>query len=301
MSTTTTTLAVATKPGLLSRATVYVELTKPRISLMVLVTVAAAGFVARWGQPDIWLMVSAIVGTALFAASANALNQWLEQDRDALMPRTAGRPLPSGRLTSGEVVFFAAVTLVAGLLLMLATTNVAATLFALLTWLLYVWAYTPLKTKSVWNTQVGAVPGALPILIGWTAVGGELGPRALALFGVVFLWQFPHFMAIAWLYRDQYAKAKMKMLPVVDATGRRAGYQAVAAAAGLLLVSMVLALLAPASTVFAVAAFVLGTGQLACAVAFMLRPDGETARSLLRASLIYLPVLLVVLALTPLA
>ena len=300
MSTTTTSLSLDARPGLLSKTAAYVELTKPKIGLMVLVAVAAAGFVARWGQPDFWPLAGAVLGAALFAASANALNQWLEQDRDAVMPRTAGRPLPSGRLSAGEVVSFAAVTLVAGLVIMLVATNGIATLFAVATWLLYVWVYTPLKTKSVWNTCIGAIPGALPVLIGWTAVGGELDARAIALFGVVFLWQFPHFMAIAWLYRDQYARAEMKMLPVVDETGRRAGFQAVAAATALLLVSMTLALLAPASTVYAGVAMLLGVGQLGFALAFMYQPTTETARGLLRASLVYLPGLLLLLALTPL-
>lgn len=275
------------------------QLTKPRIGALILATVAIAGFVARWGQPDPWLLVSAMLGTFLVAASASACNQWLERRRDALMPRTSDRPLPAGRLSGRQVVVLATVSLVLGLSWLSLTVNLPTALLGLLTWVIYVLIYTPLKPRTSMNTVVGAVAGAMPVLMGWAAVGGTLDLRAAALFLIVFLWQFPHFMAIAWIYREQYARAKMQMLTVVDPSGRRAGVQAVLAAAALLPVSFV-PVLGIDGNWYVAAAFVLGTLQLACAVAFFVRMNEASARLLLRASLVYLPVLLALLALVPL-
>jgi protoheme IX farnesyltransferase len=290
--------------SLLAVAADYLELTKPKILLMVLVAVAAAMFVARWAAPDPWLLVHALLGTTLVAASASACNQWLERTSDAAMDRTATRPLPAGRLGESEAVAFAALTLAAGVPYLAIAVNALAAGLALLTWLIYVVLYTPLKRTSTLNTPLGAIAGALPVLIGWAAAGGELGWRAGALFAVLFLWQFPHFMAIAWLCREQYSAAGLKMLTVVDPTGRRAGAQAVVTALALLLVSLVPAFqsysLSPAgAAAYLVAAFALGSLQLACAVWFCLAPGDLSARWLLRASLVYLPALLAMLVLVP--
>jgi heme o synthase len=242
-----------------------------------------------------------MLGTLLVAGSASAANQWLERRLDARMARTASRPLPAGRLSSGEAIVFAAIGLVAGAVQLACFVNVASAAWALLTWALYVLAYTPLKTASPVNTAVGAVAGAMPVLIGWTAVGGELDRRALALFLMLFLWQFPHFMAIAWLYRREYGGAGYKMLTVVDPTGRRAGLQATIAALALVPVSIVPVLAAPGlgSVLYVAGASLLGAGQLVLAAMFWRRADDWRARLLLRASLVYLPTLLVMLMLAP--
>lgn len=288
---------------LLSRTMDYIELTKPRISILVLVTVAVSAIVARWGQPDPVVIFHALLGTFLTAASASALNQWLERRHDGLMERTAGRPLPTGRLSSKEVVAVSVLWIVVGTLYLGLTLNWTTAVLGLLTWFLYVWVYTPLKRQTWHNTMVGAVAGALPVLMGWASAGASLNPlvdvRALALFLVLFLWQFPHFMAIAWIYRKQYERAGLKMLTVVDPSGRRAGVQAVVCALALLPVSFVPGLLAPGAAIFVVVAFVLGVAQLACAVWFLVATDERAARRLLRASLIYLPALLVFLVVLP--
>lgn len=288
---------------MLSRAFDYVELTKPRISVLVLVTVAVSSFIARWGQPDPLIMLKTLLGTFLTAASASALNQWLERRRDALMDRTSNRPLPAGRLSSTEVVAVAVVWIVVGTLYLGTAVNWTAAMFGLLTWFVYVCVYTPLKSQTWWNTAVGAVAGALPILIGWAATGASLDPRvdvrAAALFFVLFLWQFPHFMAIAWIYRKQYQRAGLRMLTVVDPSGRRAGVQAVVCALALLPVSFVPGLFAPGAAAFVMAALALGVGQLICAVMFLVSTNETSARRLLRASLIYLPALLLLLVALP--
>lgn len=285
--------------GALARAADYVELTKPKIGILVLVAVAVAYYVAEWGQPDPLVLLHVLVGTLLVSASASALNQWLERASDSLMERTADRPLPAGRLSSFEVLAFATFTIISGLAYLTYAVNLVTAFLGLLTWAIYVWIYTPLKSRTALNTAVGAVAGALPVLMGWSAGGAALDKRAWALFLILFLWQFPHFMAIAWIYRRQYARGGLKMLTVVDPTGRRAGMQAVLAALALLPVSFVPALFAPGISWYVALAFLLGAGQLACAVAFYARLDEISARRLLRASLVYLPLLLGLLLLVP--
>jgi len=295
-------LAIAQpRTAIFSRVCDYIELTKPRIAVLELVVVLAAGFVATWGQPDPAIMLHAMLGTLLVAASASAANQWLERRNDARMTRTASRPLPAGRLSSGEALAFAAVTLAAGCVYLALLVNLACLAWALLTWALYVLAYTPLKTISPTNTAVGAVAGALPVLIGWSATGAAIDQRAIALTLLLFLWQFPHFMAIAWLYRHDYARAGYQMLTVVEPTGRRAGWQAVLAALALVPVSIVPVLAAPGlgSVLYLAGALLLGAGQLALAAWFWQHADDARARLLLRASLVYLPTMLVMLMLAP--
>jgi protoheme IX farnesyltransferase len=282
---------------LLARGRDYVELTKPKIAVLVLITVAVAAFVATWGQLDPIVLLHALVGTTFVAASASAFNHWLEVERDALMQRTADRPLPGGRLSGTEVVLFAIVTILLGAAYLLYFVNWQAAGWGMLTWLTYVWIYTPLKVLSPINTFVGAIAGALPMMIGWSAVGGEMDVRAGAMFLIVFLWQFPHFMAIAWLYRHQYERAGMQMLPVVDPSGLRAGVQAVLAASALLPTSLLPALNMPGVTWYLALALVLGLAQLVCAVSFCVHRNEVSARWLLRASLVYLPALMILLVL----
>jgi protoheme IX farnesyltransferase len=299
-------LAIRRRAAWLARAADYVELTKPGISIMILVTVAVAGFLAAGGRPDLWILLHCLLGTLLVSSSASALNQWMERETDSRMSRTSDRPLPAGRLSNQQVLGFAVLTIVGGLVYLQLAVGTVTMLLALLTWFLYAWIYTPLKSRTPLNTTIGAVSGALPILIGWSATSPVLNlaadPRSAALFLVLFFWQFPHFMAIAWIYRRQYADAGLRMLTVVDPTGRRAGIQAVSAALILLPISLLPAVFAPGtgSVWYVLLAGLLGVAQLACAVSFCVTRDEATARRLLRASLIYLPSLLGCLLFLPL-
>jgi len=295
-----TTGFVAGRPAAVSRVASFLELTRPRIGVMILVTVGVSAFVARWGIVSPLLILHAMFGTVLVAASASVVNQWMERDRDARMKRTASRPLPAGRVTPAQALLFGAVLLTAGLVYLAFAVSLLTAALGVLTWLLYVLAYTPLKPRTHLNTLVGAVPGAMPVLIGWSASGAAFDIRAASMFLLVFVWQFPHFMAIAWLYRKQYAAAGHKMLTVVDPTGRRAGVQAVLCAVALLPVSFIPVMHDPAPHIYLAMALLLGAGQLACAAAFLWRMNDTTARWLLRASLIYLPAMLALLMLSPL-
>jgi len=300
LSTTSLTI-VQPRSAAISRALDYLELTKPKIAVLELVVVMAAGFVATWGQPQPRVLLLAMIGTLLVAASASAANQWLERRLDSRMVRTADRPLPAGRLGSTEVLVFAGCLLVVGESLLIMLVNPTCASWALLTWAVYVLAYTPLKTASVTNTAVGAVAGAMPVLIGWTATGVAIDQRAMALVLVLFLWQFPHFMAIAWLYRRDYAAAGFQMLTVVEPTGRRAGWQALLAALALVPVSLVLVLQSPSfgTVLYMIGAISLGLAQLALAGLFWQHATDDRARLLLKASLVYLPTLLIMLMLAP--
>jgi protoheme IX farnesyltransferase len=276
--------------GWAARISDYVELTKPRIVILELVTVIVAAHLASpWGiQPLI--LLHTVLGAALVAASAGAFNQWWEQAADGRMIRTADRPLPSGRLTPNQVVVFGLITLCAGtgeLFLLVSATTAG---FGLATWLVYVLVYTPLKTRSPLNTAVGAISGALPILIGWTSTGAAINTRALAVVAVMFLWQFPHFMAIAWLYRDDYVRGGQRMLTVVDPTGLRAGAQALVGALALVPVSLVPAMSPQAGSpgIYSAWAIALGIGQVIAATLFFVHRDDRSARGLLRASLLYM-------------
>jgi protoheme IX farnesyltransferase len=281
----------------------YVQLSKPRIATLVLVVVATSGYVARWGHPDVMLLVHAVLGTMLVASSASALNQLFERRRDRIMKRTASRPLPSGRMGTAEVVAFALATVAIGLVYLCLAVNWLAAAWALATWVIYAGVYTPMKSHTAGNTLVGAIAGALPVFIGWSAVGGTLNtnadPRGVALFLILFLWQFPHFMAIAWIYRQQYAEAGMQMLTVVDPTGRQAAWQAVTTSLVLIPVSLVPILLGSGSHVWVCSAIAaaLGIAQLSCSIQFLRRRNDQTARRLLRATLLYLPTLLACLVL----
>ena len=287
--------------AVLARTRDFVELTKPRIATLMLVVIAASAIAATWGQLNPWVVLHAMIGTLLVAGSASAGNQIIERIRDRDMPRTADRPLPAGRMMLWEAVLFTAATVVVGTFYLVATVGWQPAAWGLLTWVLYVLVYTPMKPLTSANTAVGAVAGALPVFIGWTATGAPLDWRAFALFLILYLWQFPHFMAIAWLYREQYGRAGLKMLTVVDPTGRRAGVQAVLAATALVPVAIVPALAGPG---FGAAAYIvlvglLGLGQLALSVLFCVKRNEQSARWLLRASLIYLPLVLLMLMLFP--
>jgi protoheme IX farnesyltransferase len=276
----------------------YVQLMKPRVLVLVLFTVATGALLAASGAPNWAVLVHALVGTSLVAAGASAFNQWLERDSDALMQRTANRPLPAGRLHPAEVLLLA-VTLGAGGVAYLAVAlyQPHAALVAAVTFFCYVFVYTPLKRRTSLNTLVGAVPGALPPVIGWTAVRGVLDGEVAALFVVLFLWQVPHFLAIAWIYREDYARAGLRMLPVEDPDGSLSGRQMVSYCLALIPASLTPVLLGRAGPLYLAGALALGLGFLSCAVAFARTSSVPQARRVMRASLIYLPALLALLLL----
>jgi protoheme IX farnesyltransferase len=285
----TTFVCEPTRESRLARAGDFLTLTKPRIAALELVAVAVAAVAAGGALDNPWPLIHALIGTALVAASASAWNQWLEQDLDSLMPRTADRPLPMGRISESEAIAFGGISLVVGIGYLWLLTNAVVALLALLTWVLYVCVYTPLKSRTPLNTAVGAVAGAMPALIGAAVYSSPWTVMAAALFMLIFLWQFPHFMAIAWLYRQQYAKAGMKMLPVVDQTGKRSGGQAVSAAAALVPVALIPVVMRMGNPSWLAATVLLSVAQFAVAVWFLVDTDDRSARWLLRATLIYLP------------
>jgi protoheme IX farnesyltransferase len=279
------------------RLAAYLELTKPRIAVLVLFTVGAGVLFAGGWESSPAVLLHAVVGTALVAAGACALNQWLERDADAHMRRTARRPLPSGRLQPREAFVFGLALSAVGLAYLLALAGAWAALIAGITLLGYVAVYTPLKGRTVWNTLVGAVPGALPPLIGWCAVRGAPTREAWPLFLILFLWQLPHFLAIAWMYRDEYARAGMCMLPVGDATGARTARHMVGFCLALCLASLTPALWCGAGWPYLAGALALGLGFLTATLRFARRRSHARARAVLRASLLYLPAVLALLLL----
>jgi protoheme IX farnesyltransferase len=291
-------VCVEASPLVRPRVADYVELTKPRVAVLVLFTVAAGAFLAGGLQVPFAVVVHAVVGTALVAAGASALNQWIERQTDALMSRTENRPLPSGRLQPLEVFVLGALLALGGLAyLALTLSQPWAALVAAVTLVLYVGVYTPLKRWTTLNTLVGAVPGALPPIIGWCAVRGEITLEAFSLFVILFLWQVPHFLAIAWIYREQYARAGLQMLPVVDRDGRLTGWNMIAYCLALIPASLTPALLGTAGLSYLGGAVLLGFGFLRCAWGFQRLHSLHQARRVLRASLIYLPGLFALLLL----
>jgi heme o synthase len=288
---------VAYAPGspLRSRVLDFVELTKPRIGVMVLFTVAIGALLAHRVSLDLMQLLHALIGTALAASGASALNQWLERHSDALMRRTENRPLPAGRLTSAEVLVFGFALGAAGIgyMAFMMTYPMAAVLTGV-TFVSYVFVYTPLKRQTTLNTLIGAAPGALPPVIGWTAMTGSLDPMALVLFLIVFFWQIPHFLAIAWMYREDYARAGLKMLPVasIDADGAATSRQMLLYTLALIPISLGPVFVGEASAMFSFGALGLGIFFLRSVWGFVAQPGQAPARKVLHASLIYLPCVL---------
>ena len=273
----------------------YFALTKPRLNFLVVATSAAGYYLGASGTPGVLPMVHAVAGTALVAGGAAVLNQVSERDADALMRRTRMRPLPDGRLPSADARIFGLVLAGAGLSLLALRTNLAAASLALATLAIYLLVYTPMKRRSPMATLVGAVPGALPPLIGWTASHGSLSRGGLALFAIVFLWQIPHFMAIAWLYRDDYSKAGFPMLPVIEPDGRRTGRQAVAYAVALVPASLIPTFAGLSGIAYAGVALALGAALLWLAIRFAATRSERSARWLFLGSIAYLPLIWVVM------
>ena len=269
----------------------YIELTKPRLNLLVVATSAGGFYLASPGAPAPLPMVAASVGTALVAGGAAVLNQVLERDTDALMHRTQSRPLPAGRVASDDARAYGLALAAAGLALLGAATNVRAALLALATIGIYLFLYTPMKRCSPLSTLIGAVPGALPPLIGWTAGRGDASPGGWVLFAIVFFWQIPHLMAIEWMFRDDYRRAGFPMLSVIEPDGRRAGRAAVVFAAALVPTSLAPSFVGIAGPAYAWLAAVLGVGLLGLAARFGSTRSDASARLLFVGSITYLPLI----------
>ena len=290
--------AVAVRTEVTAAPRDYVELTKPRITALVLVTAAAGFYLGSAGSAfDVLRFLSTLLGVALVAAGTSGMNQVLERDVDALMARTRSRPLPSGRLRTVPAAVFSGALAGLGIAFLALTTNLITAGLAAATFLVYDFVYTPLKRVHSFSTVVGAVPGALPILGGWTAASGEISSGGIVLFGILFLWQLPHFLALAWLLRDDYGAAGLRMLSVGDPGGFHTRHQALLYTLALLPASLLPAVLGLAGPFYFVAALGLGLGFLWAAVRFRRDVSASSARRLFKASIAYLPLLLIVLAL----
>jgi protoheme IX farnesyltransferase len=291
---TLTAAPLATEKGWLA---VYAELFKARLTFLVLLTTLVGFYLGSTGAPDYLLMLHTVLGTALVAGAASAFNQLWERDLDARMRRTRDRPLPSGRLQPRTVLLVGCCCAASGLIYLAFGTNLATSAIAFASLAAYVFVYTPLKRVTWLNTAVGAVPGGLPPLIGWTAARGSPGAGGWVLFGILALWQIPHFLAIAWVYRDEYARAGFQMLPVLDVEGGRTGRQAFACTMGLLAVSVLPFALKLAGPIYLVAALILSLLFARSAMQFARRLTESRARRLFYASLLYLPLLLAAMVL----
>lgn len=279
------------------RISAYVELTKPRIAFMLVLTSAAGFYLGNIGAFNWVLFANAMIGIALLAFGVATLNQWVERRTDALMERTAKRPLPSGKLSSNEALIFGVLqTLVAEVYLFFLVNPLTAVLGVVVI-VGYVFLYTPLKTKTSVSTAIGAIPGAMPPLMGWTSSANEITLGAWALFAVLFLWQFPHFLAIAVMYRDQYAKAGILMLPVVEPSGRMTARQIVLFTIMLVPVSLAPFFIGFAGVIFLAGASLLGIWFLFESIAAARAKTVERNRRLLLVSVIYLPLYFILLSL----
>ena len=284
--------ARTTEWALSSRANAYVALTKPDVSFLVLMTTAAGYYMGARG-PVGWLhMIHTVFATMLIAAGTAALNHYIERESDRYMRRTASRPLPSGVLQPHEALWFGVVLSVAGALDLYFTAGALAAGLGVATCLSYLLAYTPLKKRTVWATFVGAFPGAIPPMIGWVAASGSLDRGAWLLFAILFFWQFPHFHAIAWMYREDYARAGILMLPVVDREGKRTFRQIILTAAALVGVSLLPAVVGLAGVLYFFGALVVSVALLQVCIWAATAKTNVRAKWLMHATVIHIPVLL---------
>ncbi|HZR16282.1 MAG TPA: heme o synthase [Verrucomicrobiae bacterium] len=276
---------------------VLAELFKARLTFLVLLTTLVGFYIGTVGPVDYLLMAHAVLGTALVAAGASALNQFWERDLDARMRRTQDRPLPSGRMQPQSVLLIGCVCSGVGLAYLGFAVNLLTAVIGGCSLLTYVFVYTPLKRVTWLNTLVGAVPGGLPPLMGWTAARGHLSADGWSLFGILALWQLPHFMAIAWMYRDEYARAGFKMLPVIEPDGRRTGSQAVSHTLALVPVSLCPSMMNLTGRYYFFGAAILGLIFLWSAIQFSRQLTLGKARQLFFVSILYLPLLLALMVL----
>lgn len=274
----------------------FVALTKPRVVTMVLITTAVGFYLGARDGIDYALLLQVLLGTGLAAGGTLTLNQYLERELDARMTRTRNRPLPAGRLRAVDALGFGAVLTSFGLLLLISRVNALSAAVTATIVVSYLFVYTPLKQRTSLCSVVGALPGALPPVTGWAAAQGEIGMGAWVLFAILFLWQLPHSLAIAKLYREDYERAGFRLLPVVDRDGFSTERQIVSNCAALLVVGLMPTLLGIAGPLYFAAALTLGLGFLASGISLALSPTPTAARRVLLASLVYLPVLLAAMA-----
>lgn len=275
----------------------YIALTKPRITWLILMSTGVgyffglkrAFFSPATGAADWWLLIHTLIGTGLIASGTAALNQWYERDADLLMRRTSARPLPAGRMTASRAMWFGVALAVLGAGELAYYVNVLSALLGAFTLATYLFIYTPLKQRSHLSTVIGALPGAMPPLMGYAASSGSLTPEAWTLFAILFLWQFPHFLAIAWMYREDYARAGIRMLPVVEPDGMSTGRQIILYASTLIPVSLFPVLLGMSGRIYLVGALILGCWFLYTGVRVAFDLTNVRARRVLLASIIYLP------------
>ncbi|PYM00697.1 MAG: protoheme IX farnesyltransferase, partial [Verrucomicrobia bacterium] len=270
------------------------------LTFLVLVTTGVGFYVGTRGPVDLFRLFNVLVGAALAAAGASALNQWWERDLDALMSRTRMRPVPAGRMRAGSALILGCFMALIGIVYLALTTNFLATILTALTVVIYIFAYTPLKRVTNTNTLVGAIPGALPPLIGWAAARDSLNFGAWTLFAIVFVWQIPHFFAIAWLCRRDYERAGFRMLSSDDETGVRSASQAVLFCILLLLIAGTPAFIGMTNSIYLLGEIILGGLFTAAAMRFHRAGNPANARLLFFSSIIYLPLLFAVLMLTKL-
>ncbi|MEO7298464.1 MAG: heme o synthase [Verrucomicrobiota bacterium] len=271
---------------------IFSELIKLRLTTLVLLTTAVGFYIGASGPINWSLLLNALLGTALVAGGAAALNQLIEREHDAKMRRTEDRPLPSGRLQPETVLIFGGLISSVGLGYLAWKVNLLTSILGIATLGSYLFIYTPLKRVTSLNTVIGAIPGALPPLMGWTAARDQINIEGWALFAILFFWQLPHFLAIAWMYREDYQRGGFVMLPVIDPEGIRTGKQAVSHTLGLLFVSLFPVLLRMAGWFYCIGAILLGAIFLGAAIQFSRGLTREQARNLFFASIIYLPLLL---------
>ncbi|HEY8514263.1 MAG TPA: heme o synthase [Candidatus Binatia bacterium] len=275
-----------------SRFSDYVELAKPRITLMVVLTTAAGFYLGARPSVDFLALLHTLLGTSLVASAASALNQVLERDTDARMERTRTRPIPAGRIEPGTALGFGIALAIIGGVYLAAAVNVLTATVGIVTLLLYVLVYTPLKRYSSLCTIVGAVPGALPPVMGWTAATGVLSAEAWVLFGILFFWQLPHFLAIAWNHREDYARGDQPMLPVADPSGASTARQIVLYCMALIPVSLAPTIMHLTGELYFYGALLLGVAYLLAGIHAARKLTRDAALTLLRVSVIYLPALL---------
>ena len=279
----------------------YLELTKPRITVLILICTAVGYFFGSPNSFHLALFVHVLLGTALMASGTAALNQWYEADSDAKMRRTSKRPIPAGRIERIDGLVFGALLSIAGFADLWFGTNALAAGLGLFTLATYIFLYTPLKRRSVACTTVGALPGAMPPLIGYAAASGRLDAWALALFLILFVWQFPHFYAIAWMYRDDYARGGIRMLPVIEPDGESTARRIVACSILLIPISLIPRLLGMTGPIYAAAAVAAGMGLLYIGVRLGRDRTCARARHVLLASVLYLPIVLAVMVIDRMA
>lgn len=269
----------------------YLELTKPRIAFMLVLTSAAGFYLGSNGNFNFTLFINSVIGITLLAFGVATLNQFIERKTDALMERTANRPLPTGKITPSEALIFGVLQCVVAELYLLFLVNGLTAALGLVVIVGYVLLYTPLKTKTSASTAIGAIPGAMPPLMGWTAAANEIMLGAWILFALLFLWQFPHFLAIAWMYRKQYANAGIKMLPVVEPEGKITARQIVIFTILLLPVSVAPYFFGVSGVIYLVGASLLGLWFLWTSIQAARAKSDEMARKLLLVSVMYLPII----------